>query len=125
DPAGLPLIIKGLEDVDHVIRGTAAQAILEYGTPAADSAKPALLKALKESDKSDKPQIAWALAALHEPQAFDEVMIEYREGRLSSVQRLDKSPAFDPEQLAAMVSLEKMATLADDKSESVRQLVAT
>lgn len=125
DQAGLPIIIKGLEDVDHVIRGTAAQALLEYGTPAADSAKPALLKALKEANNSDKPQIAWALAALHEPAAFDDVMTEYREGRLSSVQRLDKSPAFDPEQLAAMVSLDKIASLAGDSSESVRQLVAT
>ncbi|MDF2694536.1 MAG: hypothetical protein K0S65_2919, partial [Labilithrix sp.] len=38
---------------------------------------------------------------------------------------LDKSPAFDPEQLASMVSLDKLATLAGDESDSVRQLVAT
>ena len=125
DPAGLPLIIKGLEAVDHATRGTAAQALLEYGTPAADSAKPALLKALKESTEADRPQVAWALAALHEPSAFEDVMKEYRAGRLSTVQRLDKSPAFDPEHLAAMVSLDKLATLAGDESESVRQLVAT
>jgi len=125
DPAGLPVIIKGLSSIDHTIRGTAAQALLEYGTPAADSAKPALLQALKESTEADRPQIAWALAALHEGAAFDDVMKEYRAGKLSSVQRLDKSPAFDPEQLAAMVPLEKLATLAGDESESVRQLVAT
>lgn len=125
DQAGLPHIIKGLDSIDHTIRGTAAQALLEYGTPAADSAKPALLKALKEATEADRPQIAWALAALHEGAAFDDVMEQYRAGKLSSVQRLDKSPAFDPEQLAAMVSLDKIATLAGDKSESVRQLVAT
>lgn len=125
DQAGLPLVIKGLDSVDHAVRGTAAQALLEYGTPMADSAKPALLKALKEATEADRPQIAWALAALHEPAAFDDVMKEYRAGKLSSVQRLDKSPAFDPEQLAAMVSLEKLASLAGDESESVRQLVAT
>ncbi len=125
DPAGIPLIIKGLSSVDHTVRGTAAQALLEYGSPAADAAKPALLKALKEATEADRPQIAWALAALHEGAAFDDVMKEYRAGKLSSVQRLDKSPAFDPEQLASMVPLDKLATLAGDESESVRQLVAT
>ncbi|MBX3224268.1 MAG: HEAT repeat domain-containing protein, partial [Labilithrix sp.] len=125
DPAGIPIITKGLESVDRTIRGTAAQALLEYGSPAADSAKPALLKALKESTEADRPQIAWALAALGEGAAFDDVMKEYRAGKLSTVQRLDKSPAFDPEQLASMVSLDKLATLAGDESESVRQLVAT
>ncbi|MBS2017363.1 MAG: HEAT repeat domain-containing protein, partial [Deltaproteobacteria bacterium] len=125
DQAGLPSIIKGLESSDHRVRGTAATALLEYGSPAADSAKPALVKALKEADASDKPQIAWALAALHEQTAFDEVMKEYRAGHLAKVQRLDGNPAFDPEQLASMVSLDKLATLAGDESESVRQLVAT
>jgi HEAT repeat protein len=125
DPAGVPLLVKGLSSIDHTIRGTSAQALLEYGSPAADSAKPALLKALKESTEADRPQIAWALAALHEGSAFDDVMKEYRAGKLATVQRLDKSPAFDPEQLASMVSLDKLATLASDESESVRQLVAT
>lgn len=125
DQEGLRSIIKGLESPDHRVRGTAATAILEYGTPGGDAAKPALAKALKESDASDKPQIAWALANLHETTAFDEVMTEYRAGHLAKVQRLDGNPAFDPEQLAAMVSLDKLATLAGDESESVRQLVAT
>lgn len=125
DPEGLTSIIKGLESADHRVRGTAATAILEYGTPGGDAAKPALLKALKESDASDKPQIAWALASLHEPTSFDEVMIEYRAGHLAKVQRLDGNPAFDPDHLAAMASLDKLATLATDESESVRQLVAT
>lgn len=125
DPEGLQLIIKGLESADHRVRGTAATALLEYGTPGGDAAKPALTKALKESDASDKPQIAWALANLHEGSAFDEVLKEYRVGHLSKVQRLDGNPAFDPEQLAAMVSTDQLATLAGDESESVRQLVAT
>lgn len=125
DPQGVALIAKGLESPDHRVRGTAATALLEYGTPGADAAKPALLKALKESDASDRPQIAWALAALHEPTAFEEVMKDYRAGHLAKVQRLDGNPAFDPEHLAAMVSLDKLASLAGDESESVRQLVAT
>jgi HEAT repeat protein len=125
DADGLKLIVKGLESNSHAVRGTAAAAILEYGTSAADVARAPLLKALKEADASDKPQIAWALATIHEPSAFDEVMKEYRAGHLSKVQRLDGNPAFDPEQLAAMVSLDKLASMATDESESVRQLVAT
>ena len=125
DPEGMQLIIKGLGSDDHRVRGTAASALLEYGSPAADSAKPALMKALTEADASDKPQIAWALATLHEGAAFDQVLGEYRLGHLSKVQRLDQSPVFDPEVLASMVSLDKLAALAGDESESVRQLVAT
>ncbi len=125
DPAGIALATKGLSSVDRKVRGTAAQALLEYGSPAADSAKPALLVALKDSTEADRPQIAWALAALHESSAFDEVMKDYRAGKLSSVQRLDKSPAFDPDTLASMVPIEKIASFSADESESVRQLVAT
>jgi len=125
DPQGVDLLIKGLASNDHRIRGTAAQALLEYGSPAADKAKPALLKALKEADNSDKPQIAWALATLHESSAFEDVLAEYRAAHLAKVQRLDANPAFDPEILASMVSLDKLASFAADPSESVRQLVAT
>jgi HEAT repeat protein len=125
DPEGLKSVIAGLENIDHRVRGTAATALLEYGSPAGDAAKPALLKALKEAKAEDKPQISWALAALREPTAFDEVMAEYRAGHLAKVQRLDGAPAFDPDLLAGMVSLDKLASLAGDESESVRQLVAT
>ena len=126
DQAGLNLIIqKGLGSDDHRVRGTAAQALLEYGSPTADSAKAPLLKDLAEADDSDKPQICWALAVLHAGEAFDPVLVEYRAGHLSKVQKLDQNPAFDPEVLAGMVSLDKLASLAGDPSDSVRQLVAT
>ena len=68
----------------------------------------------------------WALAALHEPtRVRRRSWTSTALGHLAKVQRLDGSPAFDPEQLAGMVSLDKLATLAGDESESVRQLVAT
>jgi len=125
DPEGVALAIKALASNDHRLRGSAAQALAEYGTPAADSAKPALLKALDEAEAGDKPQIAWALVALREPAAFDKVLEPYRAGHLAKVQRLDDSPAFDAELLAGMVSTDKLASMAGDPSESVRQLVAT
>ncbi len=125
DTEGLQLIIKGLSSNDHRVRGTAATALLEYGSPAADPARPELQKALKEADSSDKPQIAWALASLKESSAFEEVLAEYRLGHLAKIQKLDGNPAFDPEVLAGMVSLERLASFSKDDSESVRQLVAT
>ncbi len=108
------------------MRGTAAQALLEYGSPAAaDAAKAPLLKALAEADNSDKPQIAWALASLKATEAFDGVMGEYRLGHLAEIQKIDGSPAFDPDVLSGMVTLDKLASMAGDESDSVRQLVAT
>ena len=126
DPEGLKLIIdKGLGSDDHSIRGTAATALLEYGSQGAAPAKPGLMKDLAEADDSDKPQICWALAMLKAPEAFEAVLAEYRAGHLSKVQKLDQNPAFDPDVLASMVSIDKLASLSGDPSDSVRQLVAT
>jgi HEAT repeat protein len=125
DQASIPSMIKGLASPDHAVRGTAAMALVDFGSPAADNAKPVLLKALTEADESDKPQIAWALVALKETTAFDAILAEYKLGHLASVQRLDGFPAFDANKLAALVSIDKIASLAGDESESVRQLVAT
>jgi HEAT repeat protein len=125
DKASIPAIIHALGSPDHGVRGTAAMALVDFGSPDADAAKPPLLKAFTEAGSSDKPQISWALVALKEPTAFDPVLGEYRLGHLASVQRLDGFPAFDAEMLAGLVSLDKIASLAGDESESVRQLVAT
>lgn len=127
DEQGLKTIIEhGLgEHADHKIRNRAAQALADYGSPMADQAKPALLKALKEANSTDKPQIAWALCVLKESSAFDDVLSEYRLGHLASTQRLDGYPAFDPATLAKMVTLDKLATYANDPSDSMRQLIAT
>jgi HEAT repeat protein len=125
DKQSIPSLIKALASPDHGVRGTAAMALVDFGSPDADAAKPVLLKAFLESDESDKPQISWALVALKEPSAFDEVMAVYRLGHLAAVQRLDGFPAFDADMLAALVPIDKIAALAGDDSESVRQLVAT
>ena len=125
DAQAIPAMIKGLTSIDHTVRGTAAMGLVNFGSPAADAGKPALLKALGEANSADRPQIAWALIALHEPSAFDPVMAEYRAGHLATVQRLDGFPAFDAEQLAALEPLDKWAAMAGDESDSVRQLVAT
>ena len=126
DDEGLKLIIEhGLGSHDHRIRGTAATAIFEYGSPKADAAKPKLLEILKEADSTDKPQICWALAVLKESAAFDAILAEYRTGNLGSLQKLDGYPAFNPEVLANTVTLDKLASYSGDENESVRELVAT
>jgi HEAT repeat protein len=125
DTQSIPSIVAGLTSDDHRIRGTAAQALLEFPASDETAAKAPLVKAMAEADESDKPQIAWALAHVGATEAFDSVMAEYRLGHLSKVQTLDQSPAFDPDLLAGMVSIDKLAMLADDPSASVRQLVAT
>jgi HEAT repeat protein len=125
DKQSIPVITKGLASADHGVRGTAAMALVDFGTPDADGAKPALLKALAEGDSSDKPQICWALVALKEPSAFDAILGEYRLGHLANVQRLDGFPVFDATALASLTSIDKVAALAGDESDSVRQLVAT
>lgn len=125
DKDGVGFAAQALADTDHRIRGVAAQVLAYYGTPAADSAKDALTKALGEADDSDRPQIVWSLVALKDARVFDKAMELYRAGYLAKVQRLGGGPAFDAEKLAALVSLDTLAAMVGDPSDSVRQLVAT
>ncbi len=125
DPEGVNLATKALAGGDHRVRGVAAQVLAYYGTPKADAGKPALLEALKTADDSDRPQIVWALVSLREQAAFAPAMELYRGGFLSKVERMGGGSAFDTEPLSSLVSLDELAKLADDKSPSVRQLVAT
>ncbi len=125
DPAGVPLCVAALNHPKEPLQAMAATALAEYGHPLADGAKDALLTRLKTAGPGSKPQIAWALVALGDSRAFDEVMALYRIGHLSSVQRLGGGAAFDPAKIVAMVSLDKFASMANDESPAVRQLVAT
>jgi HEAT repeat protein len=125
DPVGIDASIAALRSLEQKLRAQAATALTEYGLPAAERAKAPLLAALKEAGPESKPQIAWALVELGEPEAFDEVMGLYRQGHLSQVRRLDGATAFDPNKIVALVSLDKLAELHTDESPSVRQLVAT
>ena len=125
DPEGVDLAIAALKSESEPVQAMAATALAEYGKPLADKARGPLLEALKKAGPGCKPQMAWALVVLGEAQAFDQIMELYRAGHLSKVQRLGGGVAFDPEKIVNLVSLDKLATLADDKSPAVRQLVAT
>jgi HEAT repeat protein len=124
DKSVIPLAMKDLEPNDHRIRGVAAQVLAHFATPDADAAKDPLQRILLEADDSDRPQITWALVTLKDSRVFDGAMKLYRAGHLTKVQRLGGGPAFNPEMIAALVSLDRLATMASDESESVRQLIA-
>lgn len=125
DPSGVELAIATLSSEEQKLRSQAATALAEYGSPMADRAKPALLKALSEAGPESRPQIAWALVELGEGGAFEQIMSLYRLGHLSSVRRLDGGIAFDPHKIVKLVSLDKFAELHKDENPAVRQLVAT
>jgi HEAT repeat protein len=125
DPEGIKLAIKGLGERSHAVRGTAAQVLAHYGSPAADEAKPALLKAVQEADDSDRRQLVWSLVELKEAEIFKTAMDLYRSGELTTVERLEGGRAFDPMKIAALVSIDQFAQLSGDQSTAVRQLVAT
>lgn len=125
DPEGVNLAIALLKSPSAKLQGIAATALAEYGSPAADAAKPALLEALKTAGQGSKPQIAWALVELGEPGSFETILTLYRAGHLAGVQRLGGGNAFDPNKLVELVPLEKLAELHTDDSAAVRQLVAT
>src|SRR5690606_40880307 len=116
DEQGVALAIQALKSPEPKLQSMAATALAHYGSPAADSAKPALLEALKVAGAGAKPQIAWALVILGEQAAFEEIMAIYRRGELSTVQRLGGGVAFDPNKLTEMVPLERLAELAGDES---------
>lgn len=125
DPAGVQLAIDGLSVPSEPIQGMAALALAEYGRPLGEPGRDALLAALKKAGPGAKPQIAWALVVLGEPRAFDDIMVLYRAGTLSQVQRLGGGVAFDPDRIVQLVSLDKLAGMVGDDSPAVRQLVAT
>ncbi len=125
DPEGVKLAADALAVPSEPLQGMAALALAEYGRPLGEPAREALLAALKKAGPGAKPQIAWALVVLGEPRAFDDIMVLYRAGDLSQVQRLNGGAAFDPNRIVQLVSLDKLASMAGDASPAVRQLVAT
>jgi HEAT repeat protein len=128
DPQGVPLAAAALSSPSDAVQGMAALALAEYGRPMGEGAKDSLLAALKVVGPGAKPQVAWALVVLGDARAFDEVMNLYRLGHLSKVQRLGGGNAFDPMRIVSLISLDKLASMASDKSQQnapVRQLVAT
>jgi len=125
DPEGVKAAIDALSYPTEPMQAMAATALAEYGRPMGEPGRDALLAALKKAGPGAKPQIAWALVVLGETRALDDVLVLYRLGHLSKVQRLGGGVAFDTDKIVQLVSLDKLASMAGDESPAVRQLVAT
>ncbi len=125
DPQGVPAAAAALAYPSEAVQGMAAVALAEYGRPMADGARDSLLAAFAKAGPGARPQIAWALVVLGDTRALDEVMKLYRLGHLAKVQRLGGGIAFDPNKIVNLIGIDKLATMANDESAAVRQLVAT
>lgn len=121
DAESVPVLIPFL-DRPGVIRAHAARALAEIGSPAADSARPALLRILPETDDRDRAPVVWALAVLGEQGAADAILDEFQSGRLQH----QRNPPFDPRTVVRVVGVARLATpeLTGHSSAAVRTLVA-
>ena len=125
DPAGIDLAINALSNPEQKIRAQAATVLAYYGAPDASKAIPHLQKALAEAATESRPAIAWALVELNDSASFDRVMEIFRNGEIGFAQRLGGGLAYDPEKLAALVDVEKIAAMYKDDNAGVRQFVAS
>lgn len=120
DGDSVPILIKELEN-GGIVRRAAALALARIGSPAADPAKPALLKVLPHTDAKDRPQVVWALAVLKENTAADAILAEFVKGLLQG------QPGFDPKIIMEAIGIPRLSApeLTAHKEKPVRVLVAT
>ncbi|WP_053235298.1 HEAT repeat domain-containing protein [Sandaracinus amylolyticus] len=121
DAESVPVLIPFL-DQEGRMRAHAARALAEIGSPAADSAKPHLLRVLPQTDDRDRAPVVWALAVLNEPAAADAIIAEFENGRLQH----QRHPAFDPRIVVNAVGVQRLSApeLTGHESVAVRTLVA-
>ncbi|MDQ3030937.1 MAG: HEAT repeat domain-containing protein [Myxococcota bacterium] len=104
------------------MRAHAARALAEIGSPAADNARPALMRVLPTTDDRDRAPVVWALAVLGEEGAADAIIEEFEDGRLQH----QRHPPFDPRIIVSVVGVQRLAApeLTGHESGAVRTLVA-
>ncbi len=119
DAQAVPLLIPLLDEAGP-IRAHAARAIAQIGSPAADTAAPALLRVLPTCDITDRAPVVWALAILHQAPAADAIISEFAAGTLQN------QPGWDPRIVQQAIGVERLssAELTDHESIGVRTLVA-
>lgn len=105
------------------VRVEAARALGDIGAPAADQAKPQLLRALGEANnEAERAALAWTLAVLREDQAAEPIIAEFESGRLQH----QEHPPFDPKVIVDVLGVSRLASqeLTNHESVAVRTLVA-
>lgn len=121
DADSVPVLMPYLDQAGRM-RAHAARALAEIGSPAADSARPALMRVLPETDDRDRAPVVWALAVLGEEGAADAIIDEFQNGRLQH----QRHPPFDPRIIVNVVGVQRLANpeLTGHESAAVRTLVA-
>jgi HEAT repeat protein len=119
DTDAVPVLIPLIDEAGP-IRAHAARAISQIGSPAGDSAAPALLAALPTCDVTDRAPVVWALAVLHQQAASDAIIEEFAAGTLQGMD------GFDARVVQQVLGVERLssADLTDHQSTGVRTLVA-
>lgn len=121
DAESVPVLIPFLDQAGR-LRAHAARALAEIGSPAADPAKPHLLRVLPSTDERDRAPVVWALAVLGEQAAADAIVAEFESGRLQH----QRHPPFDPRIVVQVVGIQRLVSpeLTGHRSVAVRTLVA-
>lgn len=121
DEEAVPLLIEKLQEAG-VVRRSAAWALAEIGPGAADSAVPALLQALPETDERDRNQVIWTLAVLRsQDQSFIDAMLDaFSKGNLQHI------PGFDHRLVTEVLGVDRLSSpdLTGHETEAVRLLTA-
>lgn len=120
DAESVPQITSAVESSIPTVRTAAARALAAIGSPAADSAKPVLLRVLPRATTGDRAAIVWALAVLGESAAADAIIEEFSSGHLQG------QPGFDPRVIADVLGPERLSSdaLLNHSEVSVRTLTA-
>ncbi len=121
DEESVPLLIEKLQEAG-VVRRSAAWALAEIGPGPADSAVPALLQALPDTDERDRNQVIWTLAVLRsQDQSFIDAMLDaFSKGDLQHI------PGFDHRLVTEVLGVERLSSpdLTGHETEAVRLLTA-
>lgn len=121
DASSVPQLTQLLDNGGDV-RAEAARSLANIGSPAADSAKPVLLRVLPQCTNLDRAPVVWALAVLGEAGAADAIVSEFSAGTLQD----QRTPPFDPYIIARVLGPSRLASdaLINHSSVGVRTLVA-
>lgn len=119
DAESVPLLVR-LLDEPGAIRAQAARSLARIGSPAADVAKPDLMRVLPTCDARDRAPVVWALAVLNEPAAADAIVEEFAAGHLQG------QYGFDPRIIVTVLGVQRLSTpeMTGHPSTGVRALVA-
>lgn len=118
DAQAVPLLVEALGEAGP-IRAQAARSLARIGSPAADAAKPDLMRVLPEAtDPPSRAAVVWALAVLNEPAAADAIVEEFGAGHLQG------QHGFDPRIIVTVLGVQRLSQMTGHEQVGVRALVA-